>query len=402
MSDRAAGSAGPLAGVRVLDLSSVIMGPWATQILADMGADVICIEAAGGDPVRFLGRGRDPLLCGVALNVLRNKRNVALDLKNPQGQAAFLKVASTCDVVVTNLRPSSRRRLGVTYDDVRKVRPDIIYCHAQGWATDSERADDPAYDDVIQSGGGMGALFEMQNGRPSIAPVAMADQICSITIVYSVLAALFHRERTGEGQSVEIPMMDTMASFVMVMHGKDAVFEPPLGPAGYERIASQWRAPMPTADGHLQIVLYTRDNWVDFLTTGGVANARDDQRLHSPVTRNEHYADLYGQMAKILSTRTTDEWIAWCKEHKVAYSPVTSLQELLADLPLAEHPRGGLYRRLPFPVRFSATPATVRSEAPLPGQHNREVLGEAGYSAEEIETLQAAGAILGESQLKPR
>jgi crotonobetainyl-CoA:carnitine CoA-transferase CaiB-like acyl-CoA transferase len=393
---------GPLAGVRVLDLTSVIMGPWATQILGDLGAEVICVEAAGGDSVRFLGRGNHPLLCGIALNVLRNKRNVALDLKNPQGRAAFLKIAGTCDVLITNLRPSSRARLGVTYEDVRKSRPDIVYCHAQGWSVDSGRADDPAYDDVIQAGAGMGALFNIQNGKPSIAPIAMADQICSLTIVYSVLAALYHRTKTGEGQSVEIPMMDTMASFVLLMHGKDAVFEPPLGPPGYERIASPLRAPLPTKNGHLQIVLYTRENWIDFFTAGGVANARADARLQTPVTRNDHYSDLYGKMAEILRTRSTEEWIEWCREHRVAYSPVASLQELLEELPVAEHPQGGRYRRLPIPVKFSATPGTVRREAPLPGSHNFEILTEAGYSAQDISALHAAGAIVDAADLNPR
>lgn len=390
--------AGPLAGVRVLDLSSVIMGPWATQIMADLGADVICIEAAGGDAVRFIGRGHHPLLSGISLNVLRNKRNVALDLKNPAGREAFLKIASTCDVMVTNLRPGPRQRLGLSYDDVRKVRPDIVYCHAQGWAIDSDRGDDAAYDDVIQAASGMAALCEMQSGVPLNAPIAVADQVGSLTILYAVLAALYHRERTGEGQCVEIPMVDAMSSFVLVMHGKDAVSQPPLGPAGYARMANPIRAPLPTKDGYLQIVLYSKQNWVDFFTDAGIPNANDDPRLENLAVRNEYYAELYAEMAKILKTRTNEEWVAWCKAHGVGYSPVVYLQELMDQLPVAEHSAAGLYKQMPIPTKFSATPGSVRREAPLPGAHNLEVLAEVGYSQSEISALQAAGGLVGGRQ----
>lgn len=184
-----AASDGPLTGLRVLDVSSVIMGPWATQNLADLGADVICVEAAGGDPVRFLGEETSPFLCGVALNILRNKRNVALDLKNPKGREAFLKIAATCDVVITNLRPATRRKLGISYEDVRAVKPDIIYCHAQGWSIESGRQDDPAYDDVIQTGGGMASVFQMQQGKPAISPCRSRISLAALP---SISPSLLH------------------------------------------------------------------------------------------------------------------------------------------------------------------------------------------------------------------
>jgi formyl-CoA transferase len=226
--------------------------------------------------------------------------------------------------------------------------------------------------------------------------------VCSLTIVYSILAALFHRQRTGEGQSVEVPMMETMASFVLVMHGQDAVLEPPLGPPGYERITNILRAPMATKDGYLQVVLYTRTNWIDFLTEGGIPDAAGDPRLESPVARNRHYGDLYRTMAAILKTRANADWITWCKAHGVAYSPVVSLEELLDDLPVVTHSVGGRYRQLPIPVRFSQTPGRVRTEAPLPGAHNVEVLTEAGYSCDELEALYRSGALIDGTDLKPR
>lgn len=392
---------GPLDGVRILDLTSVIMGPWATQNLADMGADVICVEAAGGDAVRFLGDGYHPYLCGVALNVLRNKRNVALNLKSKEGREAFLKIAATCDIVITNLRPGPRARLGLTYEDVRAAKPDIIYCHAQGWSVKSGKGDEPAYDDVIQSGGGMSALFAMQNGKPSLAPVAIADQVASLTIMSAVLAALYHREKTGEGQSIEIPMTDVMSAFALVMHGKDRILEPPLGPAGYERMTSPLRAPLQTKDGYLTVCLYTKDNWADFFEAGGIADAHNDPRLQSPVARNQHYVDLYTQLAEIITTRTNAEWIEWCDKHGVASSPVVSLDEIIEEFEVVEHPVGGKYRRIPMPINFSATPGSYRRNAPLPGEHNAEVLREAGYTDAQIDEIKAAGGLV-TGELNPR
>ncbi|MCW2525093.1 MAG: hypothetical protein JWO63_3428, partial [Frankiales bacterium] len=309
--------------------------------------------------------------------------------------------ASTCDVVVTNLRPGPRARLGLTYEDVRQVRQDIIYCHAQGWPADSDRGNDAAYDDVIQAASGMAALFEMQAGKPLNAPLAVADQIGSLTIVYAVLAALYYRLRSGEGQCVEVPMVDAMSAFVLAMHGKDAVPEPPLGPPGYERMANAIRAPLPTKDGYLQIVLYTKANWVDFFTGAGVVDAAQDPRLATLSIRNENYEELYGEMAGILLTRTNAEWTDWCRIHGVGYSPVVSLHELIDALPIVAHSAGGTYRQMPIPVRFSATPGTFRREAPLPGAQNHEVLREAGYGDDEIADLERVGAVIDGKDLNP-
>lgn len=387
----AVGVGGPLAGVRILDLTSVLMGPWATQQLGDLGADVICVEAAGGDPARFYGNGRHPQFGGVAMNVLRNKRNIALDLKNPAGRSAFLKIAATCDIVVTNLRPGPRARLGLTYEDVKAVKPDIIYCHTQGWSLDSGQADDPAYDDVAQVAAGMGAVFAMQNGKPGVAPISLGDQVGSMTIVYALLAALYHHARTGQGQCVEVPMVEAVNAFVNVMHGKDGMFEPPLGPAGFPRLATPLRAPVETKDGHLQLVLYSKANWVDLFTAGGVVDAENDPRLATPNARNDHYLALYDVMFEIMKTRTTAEWLTWCKQHNVACSPVTTLEEIIATYPVAEHPLAGRYRRAPIPVRYSETPPGVRREAPVAGQHNVEILAEIGLSPEEIAQIEKDG-----------
>ena len=239
--------AGPLDGIRVLDLTSVIMGPYATQIMGDLGADVISIEEAHGDTNRAMGLGPHRQLSGVSLNLLRNKRNVCVDLKTEEGRALFLDIGATADVVVTNLRPGPLRRLRLTYDDVRAVRPDVVFCEARGYREDSVKAEDPAYDDVIQAGSGMADVIEKVTGEPRVVPSIIADKVCGLTIVYAVLAALVHRERTGEGQRIEVPMLDAMQSFMLVEHAAGATTVPPVAPAGYGRVLSVHRGPQALA-----------------------------------------------------------------------------------------------------------------------------------------------------------
>lgn len=390
---------GALADVRVIDLTSVIMGPYASQILADLGADVICVEAAGGDSARFLGAGSHPQLGGTALNLLRNKRNVALDLKHPAGHAAFLKLVASADILLTNLRPGPRGRLKITYEDIRKVRPDIIYCHAQGWATDTDRADDPAYDDAIQAAGGMSDLLLRQNGTPAVSPSVIGDKLAGLAMTYSVLAALHYRGRTGEGQSIEVPMVDVMSSFLLVEHGHDAIQQPPVGTAGYPRLISKDRAPLPTHDGYAQIVPYSREHWAALLTMGGAKDALNDPRIATMATRNTHAKALYAELVPVLAQRTTQEWREWCGSVGMACAAVATLGDLVAELPLAEHPLTGAYRHIPFPARLSATPATLRRPAPLPGEHNREVLIEAGLSEAEYAALERSGGLVDAAKL---
>ncbi|HEY5109415.1 MAG TPA: CoA transferase, partial [Acidimicrobiales bacterium] len=208
-------STGPLHGVRVLDLSSVIMGPLATQILGDLGADVITVEDPKGTLSRVMTAGPVPQLSGLALNLLRNKRSVVLDLKDPEGRQRLLDIAATVDVMVTNLRPATLGRLRLAYDDVREVRPDIVFCQAQGYPSDSPAADAPAYDDVIQAGSGIPDAFRRQGGVPVLVPTLVADKVSGLTIAYAVLAALFERERTGRGQQIEVPMIDVMTAFTL-------------------------------------------------------------------------------------------------------------------------------------------------------------------------------------------
>jgi len=394
---------GPLAGVRVLDLSSVIMGPLATQILGDLGADVITVESAGGDTNRIMATGTHPQLSGIALNILRNKRNVALDLRDPDSHAAVLRIAATSDVLVTNLRPKSLKRLGLSYPDVAAVRPDIVYCQSQGFATDTARADDPAYDDIIQAATGVADAFLRATGRPGLAPTIMADKVCGLTIVYSVLAALLHRERTGEGQRIEVPMVDTMKAFMLVEHGADAIASGDidaggvdghmgLGSAdapGYKRILTPNRRPQETKDGWVHILPYTSAHYEVLFRVGGRDDLAGDPRYATMRDCIVNSDFLYQAVQSVTPRRTTAAWLAICDESRIPATPVTSLDELVAELPVQQHPVAGPYRAIPCPVRFSQTPVGLRRPAPLIGEHTREVLIEVGYSAADADALTA-------------
>jgi crotonobetainyl-CoA:carnitine CoA-transferase CaiB-like acyl-CoA transferase len=370
-------SHGPLDGVRVLDLSSVIMGPLATQILGDLGADVITVEDPRGTLSRVMTAGPVPQLSGLALNLLRNKRSVVLDLKDPEGRQRLLDIAATVDVVVTNLRPGTLRRLRLTYDDVRDVCPDIVYCQAQGYPSDSPAADAPAYDDVIQAGSGIPDAFRRQNGVPVLVPTLVADKVSGLTIAYAVLAALFERERTGRGQRVEVPMIDVMTAFTLVEHAGAATAVPPQGPPGYPRILNPERQPQRTSDGWINVLAYTRENYEDLFNEAGRPDLADDERIRSARSRIANADTLYREVAEVLTTRTTAEWLAFCAERDIPASAVPTLEDLVDALPEDDHPLAGRYKVIPQPVRFSAHPGpTVHRHAARSGQHNEEVAAE--------------------------
>src|SRR5215475_11281739 len=271
------GGAGPLDSVRVLDLTSVVMGPLATQILGDLGADVITVESRDGDINRTMSSGPVRGLSGVSLNLLRNKRNVQIDLSRPEGRDAVLRIASGCDVFVTNLRPASLRRAGLDYPAVAAVRPDIVYCQATGFPSDSAEADKPAFDDIIQAASGVPDLMRLAGLPPALVPMLLADKVCGLVVAYAVIAALFHRERTGQGQRTEIPMLDAMRAFTLVEHGASAIPVPPRGPAGYPRILTPLRATVATADGWIAIQPHRDEQW-----TALVLAARLDDLVGAP------------------------------------------------------------------------------------------------------------------------
>lgn len=372
---------GPLEGVRVVDLTSIVMGPFATQIFGDLGADVITVEHPGGTLNRVMTPGPHPQLSGVALNLLRNKRNVVLDLKTAEGRDAMVAIVRTADVFVTNLRPAALQRLRLTYEDVATVMPDIVYCQAQGYPTDSTSGDAPAYDDVIQAATGLPDAFRRVGGEPRFAPTLLADKVSGLTIAYGVLAALLHRERTGEGQRIEVPMVDAMTAFVLVEHAGAATARPPQGDPGYQRILTPERRPQRTSDGWVDVMPYTRKNFQDVFRAGGRHDLVDDERIATMRSRLEHAEALFREVADILARRTTTEWLELCEAEGVPASAIPSLDQLVDELPEDDHPVAGRYKVIPQPVRFSRfTGPTVRRAAALSGQHTAEVLAEVAAS----------------------
>jgi crotonobetainyl-CoA:carnitine CoA-transferase CaiB-like acyl-CoA transferase len=369
------------------------MGPLATQFLGDLGAEVITVEPFKPDGNRNMGAHAYPSLSGISLNILRNKRNVCADLKDPRGRELFLRIAETCDVVVTNLRPGPLARLGLSYEDVAASRPDIIYCEAHGFASDGPRANDAAYDDIIQSASGIADLNRRITGVASIAPTLIADKLCGISIVYAVIAALLHRERTGEGQYIEVPMLDVMRAFVLVEHGASAIPQPPLGPAGYDRMMTVRRRPQRTADGWIHMLPYSARHFEELFIEAGRHDLVGDARYSDAQSRVQNTEFLYAMVEEIVLTATTAEWLAFCRKFDVPVTEIVNLDDVISSLPDAEHPLAGAYKTIPHPVRFSATPATVRRPAPVPGQHNHEVLREVGFTDDEIAALADAGVI---------
>jgi len=386
-------SAGPLEGIRVLDMTSVIMGPLATQTLGDLGAEIIWVEPVEGDITRVMVAGAHPELSGVAMNLHRNKRSVCLDLKAPGGRDAVLAVAATCDVVVTNLRPRPLARLGLTYDDVRAVRPDVLFCQGVGYPSDSVDADAPAYDDIIQSASGLADAFRLAQGEPNLVPSVLADKVCGLVMAQAVLAALVHRLRTGEGQRLEVPMIDVMRAFVLVEHIGAAATVPASGPVGHRRILTPHRRPQRTQDGWVNVLPYDAAHWVAIFVEGGREDLRDDPRIHDRALRFQESGFLYATLAEVLVTRPTAAWLAFCAEHGIPATALGSIDDIVAGLPVAEHPLVGGYRYVPPPVRYGRSPTGLRRPAPRIGEHGREVLAECGLSHDAVDALVASGAL---------
>ncbi|WBX83769.1 CaiB/BaiF CoA transferase family protein [Sphingosinicella microcystinivorans] len=386
------GVAGALQGVRVLDLTSVIMGPYATQILADNGADVIFVEHPFGKGTRELGAADYSEFSGISLNLLRNKRSLCIDLKRPEGRGALLRLAAGCDAIVTNLRPAPLARLGLDYGDFVAVNPEIIFCQAVGFPSDTDRADDPAYDDIIQSECGLAEAYQRVTGSPQLCPTIVADKVCGLFIANAITTALHFKQRTGRGQRVEIPMIDVMRAFMMVEHGAGGVADPERGDAGYMRVLNTERGPQRTSDGWIMILPYGPDAYDAIFEIGGRADMVRNERTRGrgPMIHAEY---LYAQLRPIIAKRTTAEWLAFCRRKNIPVGTVERLNDVVHQYPVVEHPVFGAYRTVPPPVRYSASPAAVRQPAPMLGQDTDELLREAGLEDAALEALESSGVI---------
>jgi crotonobetainyl-CoA:carnitine CoA-transferase CaiB-like acyl-CoA transferase len=386
---------GPLAGVRVIDLTAVVLGPVATQILGDLGAEVIKIEEPGGDMMRSIGPARSPGMAAYFLNINRNKKSVVLDLKRPAAQAALLRLAATADVLVHNMRPGAAERCGIGYTAVAAANPRIVYASASGYRPDGPNRDRAAFDDVIQGESGFAALNADSDGAPRYAPMVIGDKICGYVLAAMVGMALYAREKTGKGQEVHVPMFDTMAAFNLVDHLWHGVFGEPEKGLGYPRMLTPHRRPYATTDGHLCLLATTDRQWRNLFDAVGSPELADDPRFDTIAARTANIDELYTWLAGRMKTRSTAEWRARLDAADVPNGGVNDLMGVVRDPYLrdsgffqaVDHPTEGRLTTMPFPVSFSAT-APDRNEPPAHlGEHTEAVLAELGYGAEEIAAI---------------
>jgi crotonobetainyl-CoA:carnitine CoA-transferase CaiB-like acyl-CoA transferase len=390
------GAKGPLDRVRVLDLTSVIMGPLATHIFADLGADVIKVESPEGDLLRRYLPLRNPGMSGCFLHLHRNKRSICLDLKTGEGREALDFLVKSADIFVHTMRPDTVERLGYSYERVRSLRPDIIYCGAFGFGSAGPYKDKAAYDDLIQAASGLSALCAEVQGEPAYLPAAICDKLAGQAIAYSVLAALFDRERNGGGQSIEVPMFETSAEFNLVEHFGGFAFEPPLSRPGFWRLLNKQRKPFRTKDGFTCILPYSDKNWEDFYEFTGRHEFREDVRFRSLADRTLLIDLLYSMIAEEAPKKTTAEWVAFCDRVSIPCMPVLALDDLPDDphvkavglFSTGQHPTEGRYRVVRRPVTFSEAPFTLTRHAPTLGQHTAEILAEAGLSEAQVEKIE--------------
>lgn len=388
-------SAGPLAGVRIADLTTVVMGPMATRILGDLGADVIRIEAADYDFMRDFDPKRSPGMSGFTLNLNRNKRSVQLDLKSETGHRAMLDLVASSDVFVTNMRTAALERLDLTPEHLRAVRPDLIYCGAVGFGSDGPYAGRAAYDDVIQAASGMASMFSWFGDEPAFFPSILGDKITALHITYAITAALFKRATTGEGDVIEVPMAESLASFNLVEHLNGHTFEPKEPPFSYERMRTPNRKPRRTADGYICLLPYSDQNYRDFFNAVDRPDLAADPRFADVNARIVHVDELYALVDEFAASKTTAEWMELCGRLSIPCVPVVDLEHVDEDphfaavdlIAVDEHPTEGPYRIVRDPVRFESAQGGIQRHAPRVGQHNSEIFAELGWSDDEIAQL---------------
>ena len=389
---------GPLAGLRVLDLTTVQMGPWCTRILADYGADTIKVEAPEGDSSRYTGVSRHRGMSGSFQHNARGKRSIAMDLKQPAARDALLRLVPTVDAFASNIRPQALARLGLDYQSVRMHNPSIVYLSMVGYGSGGRYAGRPAYDDLIQAASGIPMLLQRSTGQPRFIPMAAIDRIVGSAAANALLAGLLARARTGAGQHIEVPMFETMAQFVLAEHMQGRTFEPPAGPAGYARTLSRQRRPYQTKDGFIAVLPYNDGQWRRFFAAIGKSELVDrDPRFADIAARPANIDALYEILGEELQHRTTDEWLDLLQQNDIPCIRPHTLESLLDDPHLAdvgffgfaEHPSEGRIRTMRDPSTWSETAPPTGGFAPRLGQHTREILKEAGYAPDEIDTLVA-------------
>lgn len=374
---------GPLAGLRVVDLTSVVFGPYATQIMADMGADVIKIEGPEGDNTRWISAGPETGMGGIHVNVNRGKRSLVLNLREEDDREVLRRLVATADVFIHSMRGKAIAKLGFDYAAVKAIRPDVVYVNCYGYSRRGPEADQPAYDDTIQAESGITHVQNLLNGEPGFVGTIMADKVAGLHALYATMMALFHRERTGEGQEVEVTMFEALASFMLVEHANGKLFNPPLGPAHYHRAVERNRRPYKTKDGHIAAMVYNDRHWNAFVER--VQPEWNSPEFATLELRAKQIGRVYGLLGETFLTRTTQEWLDLLRELNIPASPLRSTDDLFDN----EHLNAvgffeeieSDYGRLTYPgvpTWFGASPGKVRGPAPRLGEHNAELRKELG------------------------
>ncbi|MBM4763215.1 CoA transferase [Bacillus sp. B15-48] len=375
---------GPLEGIRVLDLTSVVMGPYCTLMLGDMGADVIKVENPTGDTTRYLGPYRSKGMGSLFLHLNRNKRSISLDLKSDEGRETLLALVEDADILVHTLRPQSMERLGLSYDILRKRNSKLIYCGMYGFSKEGPYGERPAYDDIIQGESGIAAAQGEVTGTPQYLATVLADKTTGLVGLSAILSALYHREKTGEGQEIEVPMFETMVSYTMIEHLYGKTFTPPEGPTYYSRVVSPYRKPYKTKNGFIGVMIYNDKHWQSFFKVSGRSDLQNDERFSNINERTKYIDFVYKSVEEIIATKTTEEWLDVLQKGDIPCTKINTPEDLLEDPHLTQlgffrnvkHPTEGEIRDIKFPVNFGKTPAATKYYAPNLGEHNEEILSE--------------------------
>jgi crotonobetainyl-CoA:carnitine CoA-transferase CaiB-like acyl-CoA transferase len=373
-----------LDGVRVLDLTTTVSGPYCTTLLAEIGADVVKIESPTGDSARDLGPRRHEGMAAVFLHANRDKRGIVLDLHTVEGREALARLVSRSDVLVHNLRPAAAERCGADAAALRAVNPALVHCCIRGFGGDGPYADGAAYDDIIQAASGLAAQQAWVAGHPEYMATAIADKASAMAAAFAVVAALYRRGVSGEGCTIEVPMFETMASFGLVEHLWGRTFVPPEGVARYPRISTPLRRPFATTDGHLGVVVYTTEHWRRFFELIGRPELADDERYGSLASRGQHQRELVGLIADALASDTSANWMQRLHAAGIAAAPYNAVEDLFTDPHLeavglfetVEHPSEGTLLHAPTPIRYDGATASTRRGAPRLGEHTAEILNE--------------------------
>ena len=403
----------PLEGYRIVDLSSVLMGPYCTRMLADLGADVIKLEdVAGGDTSRGLGVGRRPDISGTFIQLNRGKKSLGVDLKTPRGREICLRLASTADVFVHSIRPKALERLKLEYADLAAANPSVVYCNLLGFGKGGRYYGRPAYDDTVQALCGLAMLQSEYAGQPGYVSSAVADKITGLHAAMAIVSALLQRERDGQGQEIEVAMFETMAAFLLMEHQSSAVFDPPQGPPRYARLLSRDRRPFLTRDGSIAAMVYNDKHWQRFCAIVQQPGLAEDPRFRTFLARSQNAAAYYQLLSQLFRERPTIEWESLLDAAEIPYARLNTLDDLFHDphldevdffMPLQSPGDGEL--RVPRPaLRLRGTSSgAAAARTPTLGQDTRQLLEQAGYSAREIDSLAADHVVLdaGSQPLKP-